>query len=73
MIPQKQLDIILTIKEEAKKRFVLDHNEIPKIKQEYAKTSDEYEKQIEDLKKENKQLKLKLNQLLNMVKNNDKY
>ncbi len=73
LIPQKQLDIILSIKEEAKKRFVLDHNEIPKIKQEYTKNSDEYEKQIEDLKNENKQLKLRLNQLLNMVKNNDKY
>lgn len=72
LISQKQLDIILAIKEEAKKRFVLDHNEIPKINQEYVKTSDEYEKQIEDLKKENKQLKMKLTQLLAMVKNNDK-
>ena len=72
LITQKQLDIILSIKEEAKKRFVLDHNEIPKINQEYVKTSDEYEKQIEDLKKENKQLKMKLTQLLAMVKNNDK-
>lgn len=71
LITQKQLDIILSIKEEAKKRFVLDHNEIPKIKQQYVKTSDEYEKQIEDLKNENKQLKQKLNQLLAMVKQND--
>lgn len=73
LIAQKQLDIILSFKEEAKKRFVLDHNEIPKFKQEYAKSSDEYEKQIEDLKKENKQLKARLNQLLNMVKKNDEY
>lgn len=73
LVSQKQLDIILNIKEEAKKRFILDHNEIPKIKQEYTKNSDEYEKQIEDLKKENKQLKMKLNQLLSMVKNNDEY
>ncbi len=71
LISQKQLDIILAIKEEAKKRFILDHNEIPKIKQQYVKTSDEYEKQIEDLKNENKQLKQKLNQLLAMVKQND--
>lgn len=71
LISQKQLDIILSIKEEAKKRFILDHNEIPKINQEYAKTSDEYERQIENLKEENKQLKIKLNHLLAMVKNND--
>ncbi|MBD5402878.1 hypothetical protein HDR58_08800 [bacterium] len=71
LITQNQLNIILSIKEEAKKRFVLDHNEIPKINQEYVKTSDEYEKQIEDLKEENRQLKKKLDQLLAMVKNNE--
>lgn len=71
LISQKQLDIILAIKEEAKKRFILDHNEIPKINQEYTKTSYEYEKQIENLKEENKKLKIKLNRLLDMVKNNE--
>lgn len=68
-ISQKQLDIILNIKEEAKKRFILDHNEIPKV---CASTSNEYEKQIENLKSENQQLKSKLEQLLTIVrKNND--
>ena len=71
LISQKQFDKILSLKEEAKKRFVLDHNEVPKINQEYAKIADTYEKQIEDLKKENLMLKNKLNQLLAMVKNND--
>ncbi len=71
LISQKQFDRILSLKEEAKKRFVLDHNEVPKINQEYAKIADKYEKQIEDLKKENLILKNKLNQLLTMVKNND--
>ena len=71
LISQKQLDKILELKEEAKKRFILDHNEIPKIHQEYAKITDNYEKQIEDLKRENLMLKNKLNQLLTMVKNND--
>ncbi len=71
LISQKQIDKILEIKEEAKKRFILDHNEIPKIHQEYAKITDNYEKQIEDLKRENLMLKNKLNQLLTMVKNND--
>lgn len=71
LITQRQLDTILLIKEEAKKRFVLDHNEVPEINQEYAKDSDNYQKQIEDLKEENSKLKNKLNQLLTMVKRND--
>lgn len=71
LITQRQLDTILLIKEEAKKRFVLDHNEIPEINQEYAKDSDNYQKQIEDLKEENNKLKTKLDQLLTMVKRND--
>lgn len=71
LISQKQFDKIISLKEEAKKRFVLDHNEVPKINQEYTKATDSYEKQIEDLKKENLMLKNKLNQLLTMVKNND--
>lgn len=73
LISEKQLNVILSIKEEARKRFILDHNEIPKINQEYANPIDDYEKQIEELKKENTILKNKLNQLLTMVKNNDKY
>lgn len=71
LITQRQLDTILLIKEEAKKRFVLDHNEVPEISQEYAKDSDNYQKQIEDLKEENSKLKTKLDQLLTMVKRHD--
>lgn len=71
LITQRQLDTILLIKEEAKKRFILDHNEVPEINQEYAKDFDNYQKQIEDLKEENSKLKNKLNQLLTMVKRND--
>ena len=71
LITQRQLDTILLIKEEAKKRFVLDHNEVPEINQEYAKDSDNYQKQIEDLKEENRKLKTKLDQLLTMVKRHE--
>lgn len=71
LITQRQLETILLIKEEAKKRFVLDHNEVPEINQEYAKDSDNYQKQIEDLKEENNKLKTKLEQLLTMVKRHD--
>ena len=68
LISKKQLDTILEIKEEAKKRFILDHNEVPEFNQEYAKDSDNYQKQIEDLKDENTKLKNKLEQLLTMVR-----
>ena len=71
LITQKQLDMLLSFKEEAKKRFILDYDDIPKIKQEYSKDSDEYAKQISELKEENKLLKTKLEQLLSMVKKDD--
>lgn len=71
LISQKQLDTLLNIKEEAKKRFILDYNEVPKIKQQYAKETDNYLKQIEELKAENARLKAKLEQLLTMVKKYD--
>lgn len=61
LIAQKQLDIILSIKEEAKKRFILDHNEIPVISA--IKTTKEYQKQIEILKQENERLKHKIKEL----------
>lgn len=71
LISQKQLDTLLNIKEEAKKRFILDYNEVPKINQQYAKETDKYIKQIEELKAENTRLKAKLEQLLTMVKKYD--
>ena len=71
LITKKQLDMLLSFKEEAKKRFILDYNDVPKVKQEYSKNSDQYAKQISDLKEENKLLKTKLEQLLSMVKKND--
>lgn len=70
-ITVKQLNKLLAFREEAKMRFILDHNEIPQIEQEYAKSSDKYEKEIEILKEENLQLQKKLSQLLTMVKKND--
>ncbi len=64
LISQKQLDILLSIKEEAKKRFILDHNEVPKITE-----SKDYETIIRNLRNENQQLKERLNELLGGKKN----
>ena len=59
LISQKQLDMILYIKEEAKKRFILDHNEVPRIREDK-----DYEQIIADLKRENQQLKNRLKDLV---------
>ncbi len=72
LITESQLDSILQIKEEAQKRFILDHNEVPKINEEIS-NADEYQQQIDDLKSENKLLKTKLEQLLSMMKNQDMF
>lgn len=69
IVSQNQLNTILNIREEAKKRFVLDYNEIPQV---LKNIPNKYEEQIENLKSENQQLKSKLEQLLTIVrKSND--
>lgn len=67
-ITKKQLTAALDLKNEARKRFILDYTEIPNLKPKYC---DEYKEQISNLEHENKILKTKLNQLLTMVKHND--
>jgi len=62
---------VLELKQEAKKRFVLDYNEVPKSDTDFAKMSDKYKQKIEELQTENRKLKTKLNKLLTMVKTND--
>mgnify|MGYP000810849612 CR=1 FL=1 len=42
LISKKQIETLLLIKEEAKKRFVLDYNEVPKLKQEYPNNTENY-------------------------------
>ena len=71
LISQKRLEKLLSIKDEAKKRFILDHNDVPKIQPEYTTQADIYKKEIDNLKNENNLLKTKLEQLLTMVKKNE--
>lgn len=70
LITPSQLKTILKIKEDAQKRFVLDFNDVPKIKKETT-SSEISQKEIEKLQQENKLLKTKLEQLLTMVTKND--
>lgn len=70
-IKEESLKAIILLKDEAKKRFILDYHEVPKSEFAYANMADEYKKKIDDLQAENKKLKAKLNQLLAMVKTNE--
>ena len=70
-IKEESLKAIILLKDEAKKRFILDYHEVPKSEFAYANMADEYKKKIDDLQTENKNLKAKLNQLLAMVKTNE--
>lgn len=59
LILQKQLDLIISIKNEAKKRFILDHNDVPQLTE-----ISEYKHQITSLKEENLRLKQQIKELL---------
>ncbi len=70
-ITQQDVCAMLAFKDEAKKRFVLDFNNVPKGKSEFCDKEEMYKKQIADLKTENEQLKKRILQLLEIVKKND--
>ena len=61
---------ILVLKEEAKKRFILDATTVPKPEAAFSNEKEELEKEISNLKDENLKLKRKLLQLLELVKRN---
>ena len=61
------------IQEEAKKRFILDYNTVPKAEVTYSNENQKYEEEIKNLKDENLKLKRKLLQLLELVKKNSSH
>ena len=71
LITSDDVGAILAIKEESKKRFILDYNNIPQGKEEFCDKETFYKKEISDLQKENEQLRRKISQLLEIVKNNN--
>ena len=71
LITQDDVSVMLTFKEEAKKRFVLDYNAVPQGKNEFCSKEDEYIKEIEELKAENEKLKKRIIRLLEIVRGND--
>ena len=69
-IKEEDLKAPLKLKEEAKKRFILDHSTMPKSETAFANDNQKYESEITTLKEENQKLKQKLLQLLDIVKKN---
>lgn len=70
-ITQKDLKALCILKEEAKKRFILDYNSIPDTKTVFSSDNAKYENEINKLKEENLKLKQKMSSLLRLVKNNE--
>lgn len=68
-ITQEDVNAMLTFKEESKRRFILDHNEVPQGQTEFCDKEEMYKDEIDKLKAENAQLKQKISQLLDIVKN----
>ena len=69
-VTEADLKAILVLKEEAKKRFILDATTVPKPEAAFSNEKEELEKEISNLKDENLKLKRKLLQLLELVKRN---
>ena len=69
-VTDNDLKALLVLKEEAKKRFILDYTTIPKSETTYTNENQKYEDEITKLKDENIKLKRKLLQLLELVKKN---
>ncbi len=69
-VAEDDLKSLFILKEEAKKRFILDYNSVPKPETEYTNDSQKYEEEITALKDENIKLKRKMLQLLELVKRN---
>lgn len=67
-IDNDELKVVLKLKEESKKRFILDYNTIPVSETMFSDDSQKYEEEINALKQENARLRQKLLQLLSLVK-----
>ena len=70
LVTENDLKAILILKDEAKKRFILDYNTVPQTDTTFTDDSQKYEEEIAALKDENLKLKRKMLQLLELVKKN---
>ena len=71
LVTEEDLKAILILKDESKKRFILDYNTVPKPETQFSSDNQKYEEEIAVLKDENIKLKRKMLQLLELVKRNE--
>ncbi len=71
-IKKDELKTLLALKEDANKRFILNHDDIPKAEMIYSDGNDKYKQEIKKLKEENSNLKIRMNQILKLVRENAK-
>ena len=69
-IKEDDIKALVILKEEAKKRFILDYNTVPKPETTFTNDNQKYEEEIANLKDENLKLKRKMHQHLEYVKRN---
>ena len=69
-IKEDDIKALVILKEEAKKRFILDYNTVPKPETTFTNDNQKYEEEIANLKDENLKLKRKMLQHLELVKRN---
>lgn len=69
-ITEKDTSSLLLIKDEAKKRFILDSSIVPEIKVSQTEGEEQYKEEIAKLTEQNKLLKEQLNKILAFVKKN---
>lgn len=72
LVTKDDLKAILILKDEAQKRFILDHNALPQCQTAFSDDSQKYQNEIKLLKAENSKLKVKIIQILDLVKKNAK-
>lgn len=70
-VTEKDTSSLLLIKEEAKRRFILDTAIIPDLKATAGTDTQQYQDEIKKLTEQNKLLKEQLNKILAFVKKND--
>ena len=69
-VTEERLKSVLVLKEEAKKRFILDYTTVPQPATTYSNDTQKLEDEVAKLKDENIKLKRKMLQLLELVKKN---
>ena len=72
-VKPEDLKAILILKSESGKRFILDCKNLPEINSEYTNIDKKIQNEISSLKDENKKLRNKIENLLELVKQNDSF